>query len=103
MLAVFAIGVYIFFTYKTFQLKKTVIENKINHQNDALCFRKILINKTSDCDDQNNKKPTDGVDATTVKKPIADGLMITTLTTTTAAIFLGPRLGGMTQGNALLT
>ena len=103
MLAVFAIGVYIFFTYNTFQLKKTVNENKINHQNDALCFRKILINKTSDCDDQNNKKPTDGVDATTVKKPIADGLMITTLTTTTAAIFLGLRLAGMTQGNALLT
>ena len=57
----------------------------------------------SGCDDQNKKKPTDGVDDRTVKKPIGDGLMITTLTTTTAAIFLGLRLAGMRQSNALLT
>ena len=53
----------------------------------------------SDCDDQN----TDGVDATTVKKPIGDGLMIISLTATTAAIFLGLRLADMRQGNTLLT
>ena len=53
----------------------------------------------SDCDDQN----TDGVDATTVKKPIGDGLMIISLTATTAAIFLGLRLADMRKGNTLLT
>ena len=53
----------------------------------------------SDCDDQN----TDGVDATTVKKPIGDGLMIISLTATTAAIFLGLRLADMRQGSTLLT
>ena len=61
----------------------------------------------SDCDYQkNNKKPTDDrstVDATTVKKPIGDGLIITTVTATTAVIFFGLRLVGMRQGNALLT
>ena len=60
----------------------------------------------SDCDRQkNNKKPIDDgstVDATAAKKPIGDGLIITTVSTTTAIIFFGLRLVGMRQGNALL-
>ena len=56
----------------------------------------------SDCEDCQNKN-NDGVDATAAKKPIGDGLIITTVTTTTAVIFFGQRLVGMRQGNALLT
>ena len=42
----------------------------------------------SDCEDCQNKN-NDGVDATAAKKPIGDGLIITTVTTTTAVIFFG--------------
>ena len=58
----------------------------------------------SDCDDKKNK-PDDGstVDATAIKKPIGDGLIITTVTATTAIIFFSLRLVGMRQGNVLLT
>ena len=56
----------------------------------------------SDFDDKkNNKKPTDDgstVDTTAVKKPIGDGLVITTVTARTVVIFFGLR-----QGNVLLT
>ena len=50
----------------------------------------------SDCEDCQNKD-NDGVDVTAAKKPIVDGLIITTV------IFFGLRLVGMRQGNALLT
>ena len=56
----------------------------------------------SDCEDCQNKN-NDGVEATAAKKPIGDGLIITTVTTTTAVIFFGLRLVGMRQGYALLT
>ena len=40
ILAVLAIGVCVFFAYNTFQPKnkKLVNENRINHQNDVICF-----------------------------------------------------------------
>ena len=61
----------------------------------------------SDCDRQkNNKEPTDDgstVRATTAKKHIGDGLIITTVATTTAVIFFALSLVGMRQGNVLLT
>ena len=50
----------------------------------------------SDCDRQkNNKEPTDDgstVRATTAKKHIGDGLIITTVATTTAVIFFAVSL-----------
>ena len=42
ILAVLAIGVYVFFAYKTFQPKNIVNEKKINHKNDVLCFRSYI-------------------------------------------------------------
>ena len=61
----------------------------------------------SDCDRQKNNKETidDGstVRATTAKKLIGDGLIITTVATTTAVIFFGLSLVDMRQGNVLLT
>ena len=44
MLAVLAIGVYAFFAYNTFSLKKSSMEKRINHQNDVICFRFYVIN-----------------------------------------------------------
>ena len=44
MLAVLAIGVYAFFSYNTFSLKKSSMEKRINHQNDVICFRSYVIN-----------------------------------------------------------
>ena len=44
MLAVLAIGVYVFFAYSTFSLKKSSMEKRINHQNDVICFRSYVIN-----------------------------------------------------------
>ena len=55
-----------------------------------------------DCEDCQNKD-NDGVDATAAKKPIVDGLIITTVAAMTAVIFFGLRLVGMRQGNVLLT
>ena len=40
MLAVLAIGVCVFFAYNTFP-KNLSMKNRINHQNDVICFRKI--------------------------------------------------------------
>ena len=63
----------------------------------------------SDCDDQNNKKPSDDgstVATTTVVMPvnaIRDGLIQTTTIGNTPVIFLSLKLAGMGQGNALLT
>ena len=60
----------------------------------------------SDFDDKkNNKKPTDDgstVDTMAVKKPIGDGLVITTVTARTVVIFFGLRPVGLRQGNVLL-
>ena len=54
----------------------------------------------SDCDCQKNiKKPT--VDD--AKKPIADGLLITTIASTTVRIFHALRAADVGQHNALLT
>ena len=47
-----------------------------------------------DCEDCQNKD-NDGVDATAAKKPIVDGLIITTVAAMTAVIFFGLRLVGM--------
>ena len=63
----------------------------------------------SDCDDQKNKRTTDDgstVTATTAVmsfNPIGDVLIITTVTATTAVIFLSLRLAGKGQGNVSLT
>ena len=63
----------------------------------------------SDCDDQKNKRITDDgstVTATTGVmsfNPIGDVLIITTVTATTAVIFLSLRLAGKGQGNVSLT
>ena len=61
----------------------------------------------SECDCQKNiKKPIDDestVDSTAAKKPIADGLLITTVACTTDGIFYAVRAAGVGQHNALLT
>ena len=61
----------------------------------------------SECDCQKNiKKPIDDgstVDSTAAKKPIADGLLITTVACTTVGIFYAVRAAGVGQHNALLT
>ena len=61
----------------------------------------------SECDCQKNiKKPIDDestVDSTAAKKPIADGLLITTVACTTVGIFYLVRAAGVGQHNALLT
>ena len=71
------------------------MKNKINHQNDVICIRKIC-NKLSEHDRQkNNEKSIDDdddgstVDATAAKKPIGDGLLIITLTAMATGYFLG--------------
>ena len=61
----------------------------------------------SECDCQKNiKKPIDDestVDSTAAKKPIADGLLVTTVACTTVGIFYAVRAAGVGQHNALLT
>ena len=61
----------------------------------------------SGCDCQENiKKPIDDgstIDATAAKKPIGDGLLITTVLSTTVRIFYALRAAGVGQHNALLT
>ena len=43
MLAVLAIGVCVFFAYNNSQTKKPPVKkNKINHQNDDICFKKNI-------------------------------------------------------------
>ena len=45
-LALLAIGVCVFFAYNTSQKnKKKPIKNRINHQNDVICFSKNIYNK----------------------------------------------------------
>ena len=85
------------------------MKNKINHQNDVIYIRKIC-NKLSEHDRQKNNKKTiddddDGstVDATAAKKPIGDGLLITTVTAMAAGICFGLRIVGIEQQGALLT
>ena len=56
----------------------------------------------SNCGNCQNKN-NNGVDATAAKKPIGDGLIITTIVDTTVVIFFGLRLVGIGQVNALLT
>ena len=59
----------------------------------------------SDCQ-KNIKKPIDDgstVDATAAKKPIGDGLLITTVVSTTVGIFYTLRVAGVGQHNALTT
>ena len=41
IIAVVAIGVCVYFAYNTFQPKNSSMKNRINHQNDIICFRKI--------------------------------------------------------------
>ena len=85
------------------------MKNKINHQNDVICIRKTC-NKLSEHDCQKNNKKTiddddDGstVDATAAKKPIGDGLLITTVTAMAAGICFGLRTVRTEQQGALLT
>ena len=89
------------------------MKNKINHQNDVIYIRKIC-NKLSEHDRQKNNKKTiddddddddDGstVDATAAKKPIGDGLLITTVTAMAAGICFGLWTVGIEQQGALLT
>ena len=85
------------------------MKNKINHQNDVIYIRKIC-NKLSEHDRQKNNKKTiddddDGstVDATAVKKPIGDGLLITTVTAMAGGICFGLWTVGIEQQGALLT
>ena len=93
-------------TIPRLKIKNPSTKNKANHQNDAICFRKIC-NKTGDCDCQQNIKKNidDGsaIDATAVKKTIGDGLIKTTVASTTAVIFFGLKLVCKRQGNVLLT
>ena len=45
IVAVPAVGVYVFFTYNASQAKNkkpSIKKNKINHQNDVICFRKNI-------------------------------------------------------------
>ena len=60
-----------------------------------------------DCDCQKNiQKPIDDgstIDATAAKKAIGDGLLITTVASTTVGIFYALRAAGVGQHNALLT
>ena len=60
-----------------------------------------------DCDCHKNIKKCidDGstVDATAAKKPIGDGLLITTVASTTIGTFCALRAAGVGQGNPLLT
>ena len=60
-----------------------------------------------DCDCQKNiKKPNHDVstvDAPAAKKPTGDGLLITTVASTTVGIFYALREAGIGQYNALLT
>ena len=81
-----------FFGYNTFQPKKLINEKKINHQNDVACFRKILINKMSDCEDCQKDI-----------EPIRDGLLIAAVASMTVGIFYVLRMAGIGQHNTLLT
>ena len=56
----------------------------------------------SDCEYCQNKN-NDDLDATAAKKPIGDGLVITTVVATAAATFFNLRMTGVGQHNALLT
>ena len=60
-----------------------------------------------DCYCQKNiQKPIDDgstIDATAAKKAIGDGLLITTVASTTVGIFYALRAAGVGQHNALLT
>ena len=84
------------------------MKNRINGQNDVICFRKIY-NKMSKHDRQKKKIritiDDDGstVDATTAKKPIGDGLLITNVTAMATGILFGLRTVGVGQQGALLT
>ena len=59
-----------------------------------------------DCDDRKNiKKPIDDgstVDATAAEKPTGDGLLITTVASTTVGMFYALKAAGVGQHNALL-
>ena len=61
----------------------------------------------SNCDCQENiKKPINDectIDGTATRKPIGDGRLITTVATTSGAIFFGLRAVDMGQYNSLLT
>ena len=87
------------------------MKNRINHQNDVICYSKTY-NKMSNCDCQKNiKKPIEDevsittVAATTVKELIAfeDGLLITIVAATAAVILFGLSAVGVGQQSALLT
>ena len=71
ILAVLAIGACVFFAYNTSQAEKkfSSMENRINHQNDVICFRKIY-NKMSSFDWKKN-----------IEDSIKDGWVITATTT----------------------
>ena len=60
-----------------------------------------------DCDYQKNiKKPIDGgstVDVTAAEKPTGNGLLITTVASTTVGIFYALKAADVGQHNALLT
>ena len=45
ILAVLAIGVCVFLVITLFSLKNKPMKNKINHQNDIICFRSYIINE----------------------------------------------------------
>ena len=68
------------------------MKKKINHQNDVACFRKILINKMSDCEDCQKDI-----------EPIRDGLLIASVASMTVGIFYVLRMAGIGQHNTLLT
>ena len=80
-------------TLPRLQIKTQSMKNRINHQKDVICFRSDdLYNKMSNCSCQKN-----------IKKPIGDGLLITTVAATAAGIFFGLRAVGVRQQSALLT
>ena len=81
---------------------------RINRQNDVYALEKYTIKWVTVwwwCQ-KNIKKPIDDgstIDATTTKNTIGDGLLITTVASTTVGMFYALRAAGVGQHNALLT
>ena len=98
ILAVLAIGVCVFFAYNTsrVKIKNLSMKNRINCQSDVIWFRS---------DDLYNKLTVivSNCDCKSIKKPIGDGLLITTVAATAAEIFFGLMAVVVGQQGALLT
>ena len=72
------------------EIKNLAMKNRINHQNNFICFRKIY-NNMSNCDCQKN-----------IKKLIGGELLITTVASTVVVMIFGLRVVGVGQQGVLL-